>query len=80
MAKALALGANLCGVALPLLRPALQSDAEVDRAIDTFHRQLDVAMFLTGSQNVSSLQEARLFVTGKTRQMIGKDNPVRIRN
>ncbi len=79
-AKALALGADLTGMALPLLAPALKSDDALDRAIDTFHRQLDVAMFLTGSARVSDLRKARMFVTGRTRQMIGKDNPARIRN
>jgi len=79
MAKALALGAGLCGMALPLLAPALESDEAVGRAIDTFHRQLDAAMFLTGSARVADLRKARLFITGRTRQMIGKDHPVRIR-
>ena len=79
MAKALAIGADLCGVALPLLAPALESDEAVERVIDTFHRQLTVAMFLTGSAYIADLKKARFFVTGKTRQMIGKDSPVRIR-
>jgi isopentenyl-diphosphate Delta-isomerase len=75
MAKALALGADLCGMALPLLAPALESDAAVERTIDTIHRQLDVAMFLTGSARISDLKKARMFVTGRTRQMIDRDNP-----
>ncbi|OPY37187.1 MAG: Isopentenyl-diphosphate delta-isomerase [Methanoregula sp. PtaU1.Bin051] len=79
-AKALALGADLTGIALPLLKPALESDTALDRAIDAFHRQLDIAMFLTGSARIADLRKARMFVTGRTRQMIGKDNPVRIRN
>jgi isopentenyl-diphosphate delta-isomerase len=80
MAKALALGADLCGMALPLLAPALKGDEDVAMAIDTFHQQLDVAMFLTGSARISDLKKARMYVTGRTRQMIGKDNPARIRN
>jgi isopentenyl-diphosphate delta-isomerase len=79
-AKALALGADLTGMALPLLKPALESDAALDRAIDTFHRELEVAMFLTGSARIADLRKARMFVTGRTRQMIGKDNPARIRS
>jgi isopentenyl-diphosphate delta-isomerase len=80
MAKALALGAGLTGMALPLLAPALESDEALDRAIDTIHRQLDIAMFLTGSRNVPDLRRSRMYVTGRTRQMIGKDNPVRNRS
>ena len=74
MAKALALGADLCGMALPLLAPSLESDEALERTIDAIHRQLDVAMFLTGSARVADLKKARIFVTGITRQMIGKDN------
>jgi isopentenyl-diphosphate delta-isomerase len=79
MAKALALGADLCGMALPLLPPALESDEALKQAIDAIHRQLDVAMFLTGSARVADLKKARVFVTGRTRQMIEKDNPAGIR-
>jgi len=77
IAKALALGAGLCGVALPLLAPALQSDEALNQAIDTFHRQLGAAMFLTGSARIADLKKARMYVTGKTREMIGKDVTVR---
>ncbi len=75
MAKALALGADLCGMALPLLPPALESDEALEQTIDAIHRQLDVAMFLTGSARISDLKKARMFVTGRTRQMIDRDNP-----
>ena len=78
MAKALALGADLCGMALPLLPPALESDVAVERTIDTIHRQLDVAMFLTGSARIPDLKKARMFVTGRTRQMIDRDNPAMV--
>lgn len=79
MAKALGLGADLCGMALPLLRPALESDEALEQTIDTIHRQLDVATFLTGSARVVDLKRARMFITGRTRQMIEEDNPARIR-
>jgi len=79
MAKALALGADLCGMALPLLPAALESDEALGQKIDAIHRQLDAAMFLTGSARVGDLKRARMFVTGKTRQMIDRDNPAGIR-
>jgi isopentenyl-diphosphate delta-isomerase len=79
MAKALALGADLCGMALPLLAPALSGDKALDRAIESIHRQLDAAMFLTGSARISDLSRARMYVTGRTRQMIGGDYPVQAR-
>ena len=79
MAKALALGADLCGMALPLLKPAMESDEALANAIDVIHQQLKVTMFLTGSAKVSALKKAPMYLTGPTRQMIDKDNPARIK-
>jgi isopentenyl-diphosphate delta-isomerase len=78
MAKALALGAGLCGMALPLLPPAMESDEVLRQKIDEIHRQLDVAMFLTGSARIADLKRARIFISGRTRQMIKKTNPAAI--
>jgi len=79
VAKALALGADLCGMALPLLKPAMESDEALANAIEVIHRQLKVTMFLTGSARVSDLRKAPVYLTGMTRQMIDKDNPARIK-
>lgn len=79
IAKGLAFGADLCGMALPLLKPAMKDDRALSGAIETIHRELTVAMFLTGSARVAGLKKATLHITGKTRQMIGKDNPARIK-
>ncbi len=78
MAKGLALGASLCGMALPLLKPAMESDELLDRTIEVIHQELVACLFLTGSAKLADLKKAPLFITGRTRQMIGKDNPVRI--
>jgi isopentenyl-diphosphate delta-isomerase len=79
IAKGLALGAGLCGMALPLLKPAMKSDEEIARTIDVIHQELVAAMFLTGSAKLADLKKAPMFITGKTRQMIGKDHPARIK-
>jgi len=79
VAKGVALGADLCGMALPLLKPAMESDAALFRAIDAIHQELTVTMFLTGSARLEDLRKAPMHVIGKTRQMIEKDNPARIR-
>ncbi len=70
IAKAVALGATLGGMALPLLKPAMQSESSLFAAIEAVHRQLRVAMFLTGSATVQDLGRARTYITGKTRQTI----------
>ena len=70
IAKAVALGADLGGMALPLLKPAMESDDALFRAVEAIHRELAVAMFLTGSRTVGDLAHTRTYITGLTRQMI----------
>ncbi|MCK9631689.1 MAG: type 2 isopentenyl-diphosphate Delta-isomerase [Methanoregula sp.] len=79
IAKGLAFGADLCGMALPLLKPAMESDEALARTIDAIHRELTAAMFLTGSARITDLRKAPVYLTGHTRQQIDKDNPARIR-
>ena len=79
VAKGLAFGADLCGMALPFLKPAMKDDNALSGVIDTIHRELTVAMFLTGSARIADLRKASLHIMGRTRQMIEKDNPARIK-
>ena len=69
IAKALALGATLGGMALPLLGPAMESEEALFRTIASIHRELAVAMFLTGSRTTGELQHVRTYITGITQQM-----------
>jgi len=70
MAKSLVLGADLCGMALPLLQPALTGEKALFDAIDTIEHQFKVAMFLTGSQNIADLKTKHAIITGKTREIV----------
>lgn len=79
IAKSLAFGADLCGMALPLLRPAMESDEALVQIVEGIHRELTAAMFLTGSAGIIDLRSAPVYLTGRTRQMIDKENPARIR-
>jgi isopentenyl-diphosphate delta-isomerase len=79
IAKGLAFGAELCGMALPLLKPAMESDEALARTIEAIHRELTVSMFLTGSSGITDLRRAPIYLTGRTRQLIDKDNPARVR-
>ncbi len=58
IAKALALGADLCGLALPFLEAASISRAAVDELIGTLIDGLRIAMFATGSARISALRSA----------------------
>jgi isopentenyl-diphosphate delta-isomerase len=72
MAKAIALGADLCGVALPFLKPAMQGEKELERTVTALCDELRVAMFLSGAKNPGALQARRPYITGRTRQMMKK--------
>ena len=58
VAKALALGADLAGVALPFLHAAEESDAAVGALADELVTGLRVAVFATGSRTVADLRAA----------------------
>jgi isopentenyl-diphosphate delta-isomerase len=57
IAKCIALGANLGGIAGPLLRAASISDEELHTLIYEIKTQLAITMFSVGAPNVSSLQK-----------------------
>ncbi|HYZ17182.1 MAG TPA: type 2 isopentenyl-diphosphate Delta-isomerase, partial [Candidatus Acidoferrum sp.] len=56
VAKALALGADLAGMALPFLRVAEESDAAVAELIDEIVTALRIALFATGARTVTDLR------------------------
>ncbi len=60
IAKALALGADLCGLALPFLVAADRSQAAVDELIEELIGGLRIAMFATGSARPAGLRRALL--------------------
>jgi isopentenyl-diphosphate delta-isomerase len=66
-AKALALGADLVGIALPLLKPAKLGKDAVIAWLKNFMDELKIAMFLTGCASIKDLHRAALVVTGDTR-------------
>jgi isopentenyl-diphosphate delta-isomerase len=58
VAKALALGADLCGMALPFLEAADDSEEAVDQLVQSLVDGLRIAMFATGSARIADLQRA----------------------
>lgn len=67
IAKCLALGANACGIALPLLKPALKNSEDVENKIKDIIQELKIAMFLVGAKNIKELRKKPLVITGKTK-------------
>ncbi len=71
VAKCLALGVDLCGMAGPFLRPATESvEAVADEIAATVH-ELSVAMFVAGAGTVGALREPGRLVE------IGRGAPLR---
>jgi len=58
VAKALALGADLCGLALPFLEAAEESEEAVDALVSALVDGLRIAMFATGSAQIADLRRA----------------------
>lgn len=56
IAKAVALGAQVCGIAAPLLKPALHSTNAVIEAIERLAREYRTALFLLGCANSDALR------------------------
>lgn len=57
MAKAMVLGASLCGVARPLLTPAMQSVEAVREVIQRIKKEFVTTMFLLGAERIEQLQD-----------------------
>jgi len=55
-AKAIALGANLVGIGLPLMQAALESEDRVTEVLDSFVEGLRVTMLATGSRSLKDLR------------------------
>lgn len=62
MAKSVILGASLCGMAGPLLKPAMESADAVVAVIEQLRREFVTAMFLLGTANFSALYRNRALV------------------
>ncbi|MCX7857477.1 MAG: type 2 isopentenyl-diphosphate Delta-isomerase [Deltaproteobacteria bacterium] len=69
-AKAIALGADLVGMARPLLLWAQVGTDKVIDGLEIFFNELKIAMFLTGSRNLSDLRKKRVLIKGQVREWI----------
>jgi isopentenyl-diphosphate Delta-isomerase len=70
IAKSLALGASMAGVALPLLAPASHSYEEVENTLLEYIRALRMSMFLTGCKDLSQLRSTKVVILGRTREIL----------
>lgn len=59
-AKAITLGADLVGLALPFLKPAAQSTEAVGVELTRLIREMKIAMFCAGAKNIDELKSVQL--------------------
>jgi len=70
VAKAIALGADIGGMALSLLPAAMKGYETLLLKTQEILRGLKTAMFLTGAKNTAELSRVRYYLTGIVREMI----------
>ena len=68
--KALALGADAVGMALPVLKASYLGKEALLEFFQKFLDQIRVAMFLVGASNLKELQKTDLVIQGKTREWL----------
>lgn len=70
IAKSIALGAHMAGVALPILAPATTNAKAVKEHIETLILGLKASMFLVGAANLEELAKTSIVVGGDTRNWL----------
>jgi isopentenyl-diphosphate delta-isomerase len=69
MAKAIALGADVCGIALPFLKILTHGGPSgVERYIDTLKQEFTYAMYLCGCKNIGELKQTPVVLTGELKE------------
>ena len=69
MAKAVLLGADVCGIALPFLRILSKEGTEgVERYIDNLKQEFCFSLYLTGSANIGEFRNKNFVLTGRLRE------------
>ena len=68
-AKAIALGADAVGMALPFLKESVSVE-DIIEYINKFNESLRIAMFLVGANNIEELKNSNLIIKGETKQWL----------
>ncbi len=70
IAKALAIGANVAGIALPALREAVKGIENLEKYLRRIIDELKIAMLLTGSKTLKQLRKTDVVVTGRVKEWL----------
>ncbi|MEM1550674.1 MAG: type 2 isopentenyl-diphosphate Delta-isomerase [Candidatus Bathyarchaeia archaeon] len=70
IAKAIALGASMAGIARPILIAASKGCEETKRVLSSLVNQLRCVMFLTGAKSIEDLRRVPLVIVGRTAEWL----------
>ncbi len=70
VAKVISLGADIAGMALPVLKRAIEGKESLEAFFNRVIFELKASMMLTGSRDVSSLKRASIVILGQLRQWL----------
>ncbi len=71
-AKAISLGAEMVGIALPVLEAAGHGHREVIKVIEGFNEALRTAMYLAGAETLDDLKKSPVIITGHTGEWLNQ--------
>ncbi|WP_338599549.1 type 2 isopentenyl-diphosphate Delta-isomerase [Sulfolobus tengchongensis] len=70
VAKAIALGADIAGMALPVLKRTIEGRESLEQFFKEVIFELKAAMMLTGSKDISKLKRTSIVILGKLREWV----------
>lgn len=69
--KAIVLGADLCGIALPILKAQQEGGVKgVQQYLEKIIEEIKIGMFLVGAKNLRELKKKKYLLFGKTKEWI----------
>jgi isopentenyl-diphosphate delta-isomerase len=70
VAKCIAMGANVAGIAKPFLEKAVEGEKPLEEYVNKIIQEFKVIMFLAGTKNVEELSKAPYVITGWTSEWL----------
>jgi len=70
IARAIALGADVAGIAKPVLKPAFTSQQKLEAKLEVIREELKAVMFLLGVKNIEELKKIPCIIVGRTKEYL----------
>jgi isopentenyl-diphosphate delta-isomerase len=70
IARAIALGADVAGIAKTVLKPAFTSQQKLEAKLEVIREELKAVMFLLGVKNIEELKKIPCIIVGRTKEYL----------